>query len=218
MNQKQKDFIYNLIFCLPFSVLGSALLLGSSNCVTYDSNGLPISANNFCLAKPEFLTHSAYYDFFYLRSDFSNVLTVSHWSSELLLVVFFFVAFALTKKSVFAFSVLVLYAIQHEIFWFITLAQFGYGESNGGIKVTYWLISYIALSIYLIWENRKVFFTKGYLACCGVYWFYLFVQWIYFNYQPMNQTDFAFNFTGTISWLIWTTLILVLIWRKRKVV
>jgi hypothetical protein len=216
LNQKQKDFIYNLIFCLPFSVLGFDLLLGSTSCITYNSSGLPVNTNYFCLAKPEFLTHSAYYDFFYLRADFSNVLIVSHWSSELLLVIFFFTAFALTKNSVFAFSALVLYAIQHEIFWFITLAQFGYGETAGGVKITFWLVGYIAVSIYFLWEYRKVFLTKEYLACCIAYWGYLFVQWIYSNYQPNNETNFAFNFTGTVSWLIWTILIIILVWRKRK--
>jgi len=206
MLQKQKDAIYTFIFLSPFCLLLTALLLGSANC----------HESYFCIGYPAFLQHSAFFDFFLLRADFTNAVQVSHWSSELLIAIFPFIVFVYTKNSEFAFSATMFYAIQHEILWMLTLLNHQ-DYSNGGIKIDFWLAGYIAISLYFLWQYRKTFFTKEYFMCIVIYYIYLALQWAYWHYQPNDASNFAFDETGTVSWLVWTIMILILLYFKRKV-
>jgi hypothetical protein len=208
MNQKQKDAIYSFILIAPFSVLLMGLLLGSANC----------KDSYFCSGYPAFLQHSVFYDFFLLRADFSNGLLVSHWSSELLIAVFPFIVLAITKKADFAFTATFFYAVQHELLWVFVLATMFNTFPEGHAII--WFFGYSIISIYVLRQYRKVFFTKEYLALVISYYGYLFLQAIYWlvsgGYVGESTSGFQFDETGTVSWLVWTILVLILIWRKRK--
>jgi hypothetical protein len=203
------EFAYFLILIAPFCVFLSTILLSSSNCIR----------SYLCYGYPEFLRHSVYYDFFLLRADYTNGVLVSHWSSELLIAVFPFIVLGITKKIDFAFTATFFYATQHEMLWFFTNLCYGYGFGWFTWKSFAWFIGYAIIAIYVLRQYRNVFLTRAYLYSILVYFVYLTIQWWYWvskGFNPSTDIGFQFDETGTISWLVWTILILILVWVKRK--
>lgn len=119
MDPRKRQFIFDAIFLMPFSLLLFELLLLSANCAGLEVNRGLIATETWrgylCYGYPQFLQHSPYFDAIFLRA--ALVKGAEHWSSALALAVCPFLIFAITRNARFAFWSAIVSAMWHELWW-----------------------------------------------------------------------------------------------------
>ena len=160
---------WNLIETIGLSVPFLWLLVGEF-LQTASCKGLFV-----CQGLPDFLTHSFQYDVFFLRAGY--LLHNSHWFSELLLGLFYFVCLGLTRDPKFSFIFTVFFGVYHEVFW--SSFEYIYNQNNvyGG-QSTFYIAVLSVLFIYAILLYRKFFFTVGFAMITSIYLMFLETWWL----------------------------------------
>jgi hypothetical protein len=125
---------------------------------------------------PDFLAHSLTYDIVFLRAGY--LAHNSHWFSQLLLFMIYFIALFGTRDAEFSWIFTVFFGVFHEAFW--SSFEFIYNENNvyGG-QSPFWITILSVLCIAAVLIYYKFFFHYSFLIVIAGYVAYLEAWWIF---------------------------------------